>query len=232
MTAIIDRTCGKKIDPSQIIRSRRRTVALVITADAQLVIRAPLYTPMKFIEGFVDKKWPWITRKISEIEARPKARVNEFTDGERFLYLGESYPLALVDDADTALSFDQGFRLSRLHHPSARELFTRWYRSRASTEIRRRLDLYSSSSGISYDKFDITGARTKWGSCAGRGDLRFSWRLIMAPQDVIDYVVVHELAHVERKDHSKYFWGRVSELFPCYRQSREWLRDNGHLLVL
>jgi len=219
------------IDTASIIRSKRRTVALVITDDARLVIRAPLYAPANFIQRFVDEKKPWIRRKLAEAEARPKLPARKFADGEKFLYLGSAYPLSIVDAADNVFLFDEGFYLSRLHYGSARELFTGWYRERAFTEIKGRLDRYSALSALRYDKFNITGARSKWGSCAGRGNLRFSWRLIMAPLHVIDYVVVHELAHIERKDHSKHFWSKVSELFPGYGESREWLTQNGHLLV-
>lgn len=220
-----------KITAGQIVRSRRRTLALVITPDARLEIRAPLGMPAEFIETFIDKKSLWINRKLAEAAARPKPPIREFSDGEEFLYLGNTYRLSVVDDADVPFSFEREFRLAGLHRAFAKELFVQWYGQRAAVAIKERLDLRASSHGIKYNGFHITGARSRWGSCAGNGDLRFSWRLVMAPLHVIDYVVAHELAHIERKDHSREFWKTVASLFPGYSESVKWLKDNGHLLA-
>ncbi|MCX5678446.1 MAG: SprT family zinc-dependent metalloprotease [Candidatus Omnitrophica bacterium] len=220
-----------KITDSRIVRSRRRTLALVITPDARLEIRAPLRMPAEFIKAFIDKKSLWISRKLAEVSARPKPPVIEFTDGEEFLYLGSAYRLSIVDDADLPFSFERGFRLARPHQAFAKELFVQWYRQEALITIKERLALRSSSSGIRYNSFSITSARSRWGSCSGNGDLRFSWRLMMAPLHVVDYVIAHELAHINRKDHSKEFWKRVADLFPGYGESAKWLKGNGHLLT-
>jgi predicted metal-dependent hydrolase len=187
--------------------------------------------PAESIKAFMDKKSRWIGRKLAEASARPKPPVIEFSDGEGFLYLGSAYRLSVVDGAGLPFSFDREFRLAKPHQEFAKEFFVRWYKERAVTVIRERLDLCSSSSGIRYNSFNITGARSRWGSCSGNGILRFSWRLIMAPLHVVDYVVAHELAHIDRKDHSREFWKRVERLFPEYGESVKWLKDNGHLLA-
>ncbi len=221
----------EKVETGKILRSRRRTIALVITGDARLEVRAPLDAPAEAIESFVAKKSRWISRKIAEVAARPKPRIKIFEEGEEFLYLGRLYPLSIVGTIDIPLLFDDHFYLALSRKTDARELFSGWYRDRAVAVIKERLDLCASLNGIRYDKFNISNACSKWGSCAGGGDLRFSWRLVMAPLSVIDYVVAHELAHIYRKDHSKRFWESVEKLFPLYRESVRWLKDNGHLLA-
>ncbi len=183
------------------------------------------------IERFIEKKNAWINRKIAEVVARPRPAVKQFTDGEIFPYLGNDYPLKISDTADRVIKFDNGFHIPASCYIRARELLIDWYRSQASDVIKSRLDACASFNMISYERFKITSARTKWGSCSGRGRICFSWRLVMAPLDVIDYVVAHELAHIERKDHSKLFWDRVKELCPEYREHTRWLKDNGHLLA-
>jgi len=225
-------TVMEKIEVKQIIRSRRRTVALVVTRDATLVVRAPLRAPIRLIEDFVSRKSSWIRRKMAEAAARPGPSPKEYADGEEFLYLGDPYRLSVVDDPVAGLSFSQVFRLSRRCLPRARQAFAEWYKKEASVKIGERLGLYSAMSGIAYEEFKITGGRSRWGSCTAENRLLFNWRLVMAPICVIDYVVVHELAHVERKDHSRHFWDKVDALFPRYRESKEWLKDNGHLLAL
>lgn len=221
----------EKIETGYIMRSRRRTIALVITKDARLEVRAPISAPVSAIESFIAKKNKWITRKIAEAAARPKPQPKAYEEGEEFLYLGRAYQLTIVSDTDAPLRFDDRFYLALSGRTKAGELFYGWYRDRAVSVIRERLDLCSALHGIRYDKFNISNARTKWGSCAGGGNLRFSWRLVMAPPEVIDYVVAHELAHIERKDHSRLFWEKVEAIFPRYRQCAKWLKDNGHLLA-
>jgi len=220
------------IEVEKIIRSRRRTVALVITKDATLVVRAGVHTSAAYIEDLVHKKRAWITRKIAEVAGRPKLFPGKFADGERFPYLGNAYPLAIVDDTEVPLLLADGFILSRRCLPAARQVFVDWYREKARAKIQERLDLYASRSDIGYGRCNITGARSRWGSCTAKNTVNFSWRLILAPLHVVDYVIAHELAHVERKDHSRHFWSRVSDIFPGYHESERWLKDHGHSLGL
>jgi hypothetical protein len=86
--------------------------------------------------------------------------------------------------------------------------------------------------GFQFQRLAVNGARTRWGSCGIRGSLNFTWRLIMAPEPVIDYVIVHELAHLRVRNHSSQFWDLLEKLMPEYRQARAWLKQNGHLLEL
>jgi predicted metal-dependent hydrolase len=212
-----------------IIRSRRRSIGLIITPDATLVVRAPFHAPAGAIRDFVRQKSAWIDRKLAEAAARPKPHPKEFKDGENFLYRGGSYPLSIVDAAASPLAFDGTFRLAKRSVPGARQTFMAWYKDQASALIRERLDRYSSSSGITYSAFNVTGARSRWGSCSAKGRLNFSWRLALAPGHVLDYVVVHELAHLEHRNHSRLFWDRVADIFPPYLDSERWIKDHGHL---
>jgi len=98
--------------------------------------------------------------------------------------------------------------------------------------ITERVQWYAAKHGLEYKQVKITSARTRWGSCNSRGTLSFSWRLVMAPVPVIDYVVVHELAHTVEKNHSKKFWAKVQIIMPDYQNRIEWLDKNGHLFNL
>jgi hypothetical protein len=111
-------------------------------------------------------------------------------------------------------------------------VFKAWYRQQASRVISERVTGYAAQNGFSYQRVNITGARTRWGSCSARGSLNFTWRLVMAPIRVIDYVVVHELVHLKHKNHSKAFWDEVKRLMPEYQQQIKWLYEHGHTLRL
>ncbi len=222
---------GIKID--RIVRSKRRSLGLQVTPQAHLIVRAPERMPMHFIEQFIFKNQAWITKQQNASRERSaQIKPKEFVNGELFLYLGKSYPLAIVDDKQTRLSFDEGFRLSRGRLTRAKRLFISWYKNEAAKKIKERLEWYSSLSGLKYKGFAITSARKRWGSCTPCDNLNFSWRLIMAPPDIIDYVVSHELAHLAERNHSRRFWKKVAAFFPRFKESRLWLKANGHLLYL
>ncbi len=226
-----DMETGIKIE--KIIRSRRKTVALQITDDATLIVRAPFEVNEQTIKNIVTRHLNWIRKKRDEILSRdPKFVKKEFVNGEGFLYLGKYYRLTIVDGQNEPLVFKNGFFLSRAYLPIAREVFVNWYREKAYEKIVERVEWYAKKRGFRYNRINITNAQKRWGSCSPKGNLNFSWRLIMAPLPVIDYVVVHELVHLEEKTHTKSFWNKVKMLIPDYEKHENWLKNNGYLLRL
>jgi predicted metal-dependent hydrolase len=102
-----------------------------------------------------------------------------------------------------------------------------WYRGQAGIILERKADEFARAFGVTYNRFSIRGQRTRWGSCSHRGTLSFNWRLIMAPEPVVDYVVIHEVAHLREMNHTKRFWGLVAERCPSWREQKRWLDDHG-----
>lgn len=216
----------------KIIRSPRRTLALYITPQAQLIIRAPQRAPLEEIQRIVREKLPWIRKKQRLARETYKPPVQkEFVSGEEFLFLGECYKLFVVDHGPKRLDFDgKEFRLAHEHRHRASSFFVEWYKQQASDIIGQRVRYYADHAGLSYNRIAITDAKKRWGSCGYKGSLNFPWRLIMAPMKVIDYVVTHEVAHLEHKNHSRKFWDKTADLCPHYRESRHWLKKNGPIL--
>lgn len=221
-----------KID--RIIHSRRKTFALVIEPDGSLTVRAPRGASRLQIERLVQAKADWIERKQAWVKSHPAAPgPKSYADGELFEYLGQPIRLEIVDAASPALRLEGGrFLLARRFLPQAQKVFTAWYRRQARQVIGERTRRKAAELGLAYRSLRITSARTRWGSCGARGTLNFSWRLVMAPLPVIDYVIVHELVHLEIKNHSPAFWQRVARLAPEYQQQRAWLKANGGRLNL
>ena len=220
---------GIKID--KIIRTRRRTFALEIKSDASLIVRAPEHASYETIQKIVYKKRFWISEKQKLAKEKyKKTDQKEFVNGEGFLYLGNIYKLFITDKTYHPIIFDNNsFILSSEYVENAREIFIRWYKKQAYSKISERVARYSSSSGIKYNKINITNAQKRWGSCSIKGNLNFSWRLIMAPLKVIDYVVVHEVVHIEEKNHSRKFWDKVKIMLPDYKKHKNWLKENEYL---
>ena len=204
----------------------------MISTDATLVVRAPAHTPLDAIEQFIGKNTGWIRRTVARIQRRPQVKKKEFISGEEFLFLGKSCPLEVQNDTRQPLHWSDGFILDEKERSRGRELFVEWYKKEAKKIIAARVEWWAQRFCLAYQSVHITSANRRWGSCAPNDRLNFSWRLVMAPIAVIDYVVVHELAHITHKNHSRRFWSRVKEMCPDYKDAKTWLRANERMLNL
>ena len=220
------------IPVDQIIRSRRKTLALIVKPDGALLVRAPLLTPRSVIQEFVQRNRDWIeTRQAEALAALPPAP-RQYRRGEIFPFLGTAYPLEIVGgQREPLLLDDEKFKLAVSHHGDAALAFERWYREQARQILSDRVEFFARQYDFHYKRIGITSARTRWGSCSATGSLNFSWRLILAPLAVVDYVVAHELVHTVFHNHSKQFWGKVGTVLPGYQEHRRWLRENGRQLL-
>jgi predicted metal-dependent hydrolase len=223
---------GEPIAIDRLVRSRRRTLALQVDSSGRLIVRAPLRLPRTEIERFVQSRADWI-RKHQQRSRTRQPLVHRYQNGERFFYLGNEYPLEIVSAVRPALDLCDGvFRLSQSALPDAEAVFTRWYRRQAGALFAQRAEFHARRVGVRFEKLRVSSARTRWGSCSNRRTLSFTWRLVMAPPEVIDYVVVHELAHLQNHGHTHAFWQQVALWMPDWRQRADWLKENGYRLSL
>ena len=213
-----------------VVRSRRRTIALVITPEARLIVRAPLRAPVALIDEAVREKAGWIRKKMAEMHARPQVVCHAYEEGEIFWFLGRSYPLHIADDGRGIIERTDRLVVSQNARPDIPTAIHRWYIAEARKEINARCMYFSMMTGYSPKSISLSGARRRWGSCSTRGTINFSWRLIQAPLEIVDYVIVHEFVHLRQHDHSKLFWAKVKELMPDYERRRKWLRENERLM--
>jgi predicted metal-dependent hydrolase len=181
----------------------------------------------------VEKYSKWIEKKRSELLQRePRILEKKFCDGEEFFYLGNLFMLKVVDFQSKPIIFDNRFYICKIYLPQAKNIFTNWYKNRAREIFSDRANFYSELIGLNFNKLRVSSAKRNWGSCSYKNNLSFSWRLIMAPIDIIDYVIVHEIIHIKVKNHSKEFWNNVEKIMPDYRQKRQWLKEFGYELIL
>ena len=221
----------RTMQPDQIIRTRRKTYALILKPDGTLVVRAPLHATDRQIAKILSEKKSWIEQKRAELRQR-QAQPKLYQPGERFLFLGQFYPLEIVEHQREALTLNGSFRLRRDRLENAPAVFEAWYRAQARQMIPLHAALFAGLHSFEYKTIRITGARTRWGSCGSKGTLNFSWRLMMAPPSIIEYVVVHELCHLRQHNHSKAFWELVESILPDYRRRQKWLKTNARFLTL
>ncbi len=218
----------------KIIKSnRRKTISLKVEDNGILVIRAPWFATNEQIALIVATHKKWIEKSIERInKIREETPDKKFVQGEKFPYLGRYFPLKIVKGQKGPLKFENGFFLSEFARRDARRFFIKWYKKSAYVFIKERVEFFARNWKINYAGIKITSAKRRWGSCSAKKNLNFSYRLIMAPPSVIDYVVVHELAHTKIMNHSPEFWEIVRKMLPSYESERQWLKENGHKLVI
>ena len=218
-------------------RKRKRTISLQISDNSELVIAAPYFTPVAEINRFVQEKQNWIHKTIQKRkEDSINNKAKEYINGEMFYYLGESFPLETFFEQNERKGLVFWGNRFYLNTADAAEegisYFASWYKKKAKIHFRQRVDFYSHELNLRAKSVKITSANKRWGSCSADDNLSFSFRLIMAPPDIIDYVIVHELMHIKEKNHSAAFWKLIEAIMPEYKIHRRWLKDNNHKFIL
>jgi predicted metal-dependent hydrolase len=177
----------------------------------------------------------WVLEKKEKYDRyREKAPERQFKEGEMFPYLGETYEV-FVEDVEEYRVRDGEIALpeSEVGTPEGalREALRNFYRDSAREFFREKVDDYAKKMDVEYESVAVRNQRTRWGSCSAKKNLSFNWRLVMAPEDVAEYVVVHELAHLKEKNHTKTFWRIVREYMPEYKAKADWLEKNSTELI-
>ena len=212
-------------------KKRKKTISLQVRNESEIIVSAPCLTSAAEISRFVEEKQQWIRKIIQkQKDDALKNKVREYQTGENFLYLGQSYPLEVFfepfENAGIVFWNNRFYLNAQDNKELKKYYFVSWYKKKAAEYIHQRIDFYSRILKLHPEKIRITSAESRWGSCSEDDHLAFSFRLIMAPPAIIDYVIVHELAHIREKNHSSNFWQVVASVIPEYKQHRRWLRDN------
>jgi predicted metal-dependent hydrolase len=207
---------------------RARNVRVTVDAARGVEVVLPRRAPEREAAAAVRELRPWIERRVAEA-ARARAAVA--ARGSTVPYLGAL--LTLVAEPGRVRVHRRGSELLVPAEGTERlPALERWYRRAAREEVARRLDRACGLTGYSYSRLTIRGQKTRWGSCSREGAMSFNWRLLLAPEPVLDYVVWHEVCHLEVLDHSPRFWALLGRWCPGYREPLRWLRQNGATLVL
>ena len=207
----------------------RRSMELIVDRDGELRVLAPEGVGTEIIESFIRDKKFWLYTKLAEKEsmARPTAG-KEFVTGEGFPYLGRSYRLLLVADQDRPLKLQRGrFRLIRSETQRGRDHFIAWYTEHARDWLGKKAQLWSARMSVQPSGIRIQDLGFRWGSCGAGGLVNFHWATILLPQSIVEYVLVHELAHLQERCHTRDFWLRVERSLPDYLERKRWLAQHG-----
>ena len=207
--------------------NRARRLSMRVLPEKGLEVVLPRGFSLREATDFVRRNQRWVLRALDR-PYRPVVPVVDLTDGASLPFLGETLILS-IEPERSRVRLD----LDTLRVPDAAPLATvvGWYRASARRVMRELAEEYAETLGVTFRRIAIKDTRSRWGSCSSKGNLNFSWRLLLGPRAVMAYVVAHEVAHLRELNHSPAFWEIVESLCPDYRTHRAWLRKHGRELA-
>ena len=218
--------------------SRARHARIVVDAGGVEVV-VPQRMALRHVPPLVEEKRRWIERTLRRFrEAEQAMPAPQLADGGAVPYLGRELALRVrvepgrVRPHVARRGETLHVKVGRPGEDAVRDALERWFKRRARVEVAARLDAAVRGAGTSYSRLTIRSQRTRWASCSSSGAMSFNWRLLLAPEPILDYVVEHEVAHLEVLDHSRRFWRLLASRCPEYREHERWLRVNGTALRL
>lgn len=214
-----------------ITKSVRSSISIQIKPDGSVLVKAPVFMSTSAIHKFIEERQDWLDKHRKKILDRPKASKKIYKNGEHFMYLGNTVNLK-IENVPTIRTQGNTLLFPEFLSFRIETELNNWFIKQAREVITERVKANAATMNTSYKSIAFSDTTSKWGSCTHDNRLQFCWRLIMAPLLVINYVVIHELAHTTHKNHSEDFWRKVRAYNPSYKQQIKWLKTNGELLSL
>lgn len=213
--------------------AKRRKLTITVERDRSVVVHAPEGTPEEKIHEVVESRRQWIYEKtghVQKYQELPHPPGKELVSGESALYLGRNYRIEVKNQGLSQIQFDHRFLIPATHAGKRKEVLRQWYIERAKEKILPRVNRHARDLGVEYAGAKIVNNRYRWGSCTVKDNVNLNWRLIKAPMFVIDYVIIHELAHLIEANHTPRFWNIVRTQTPTTEKARVWLKEHGQIL--
>jgi predicted metal-dependent hydrolase len=199
----------------------RKKISIQIDTFGLITVKAPKATSNEIIISAVVNHGKWILEKLHNIaKAREAPKAKEYQDEGKFPYLGKEYPLHEL------------IATTELNEEKLKENLKKFYFSSCKKIVGERINIFQSQLRVKPKTIEVVESRTQWGSCSSDKKLTFNYRLVMAPIEVIDYVVIHELCHLIHMNHDRSFWRRVGSIMPDYKEKQEFLARYGHAMTL
>lgn len=224
----------------RIEKKRRKTISIRVMESCEVEVSAPDFVRDEEIEEILIKRWDWI-KEVSN-KRREIRNIKTLAEGDRLNFLGYDYPLMFIkwNRRETGVEFKEetfyvfidGDVETAKKDGQINAALRNWYMQRARKVFKERVIIYSEAMRLYPQSIRVKGQKSLWGSCSFQNNLNFNYKLLLAPLQILDYVVVHELAHIRHKNHSNEFWKLVEEYIPDFREKREWLKRNGHTLEI
>ena len=217
---------------AEIKRTSRTKSASITVEEGNVCVVVPRSLENERITKLLKDKNRWIKEKIAlHREAQPKS-TKQFVSGESFPYLGRNYRLKVHQGNYQPIKLTNGrfaitLRVGTENPDLIQDSLLSWYKQHADLKLTEKVKRYAKIMGVAYASVGLKTYKSRWGSCSTEGDITFNWKIIMAPNRIVDYVVIHELCHLIHHDHSPKFWREVERIMPNYAECKDWLKVNG-----
>lgn len=200
-------------------------MALVVKVNGEVELRVPLRTRQWMIDRFVVEHQDWLEKTVVKINQTGLNQKHHFSNDDKFYYLGQAFTLKIDEMAKVTIAIaNDNLIVNHTSKDLIRKTIIKWFRHNAEEYLSKKLAYWSEIMKLKYRDMKITSASSRWGSCTGQDVICFSWRLIMMPESVIDYVVIHELVHLNHRHHQSSFWTEVEHYCPNYKNERKRLK--------
>lgn len=222
--------------------TRAKRLRMQVDSDnRQIVLTIPRFTMQFEVNRFIKMQTPWIEKQLSKIEKQNSVHPRpKYLNGDIFYYLGEPVTLELVPSSfwrprinirgdKMIISIHREMKMTE-GKKLIKKTIQLFFKKKAEEVIHDRLQFFNGHYGHEYKRVTLRNQKSRWGSCSTQKNLNFNWKLVMAPIEIIDYVVVHEMCHLKQMNHSAKFWNLVAERMPNYKEMRKWLKENSFLL--
>jgi predicted metal-dependent hydrolase len=222
-----------QLDYTVVRSSKRKKLTITVERDRRVIVHAPAGVSDDAVSHVVEAKRQWLLAKLRHAQKyreRSHPPGKEVVNGESAPYLGADYRIEIRDTQSGEVEFSAAFLVPPSHRTKRREVLRSWYVERAKERILSRVEQHAKQLGVEFGSAKIVDNRYRWGSCTAQGSVNFNWRLIKAPMFVIDYVVIHELAHLLESNHTPRFWNVVRAAAPTMEKARTWLKEHGQVL--
>ena len=224
--------------PVEIVRTDRKRSVSIQLEQQTVKIRVPENLSEQRIRSIIQKRAQWIETKLKEISERPAFKPKEFVSGEGFTYLGRNYRLKVLSGDVPSIKLQAGYLQATVRmdeeeervQGSVRSLLIHWYQEQALISLREKTQRFGDMIGVCPKSVKIKDYKSRWGSCSIDGDISYNWRIILAPDHVVNYVVVHELCHMLEHNHSRRYWKHVECFAPDWKAHRDWLKQHSQSL--
>jgi hypothetical protein len=213
--------------------AKRHKLTITVERDRRVVVHAPQGISDEKIRQVVASKRQWIYEKTGHPQKYrdlPHPPGKELVSGESALYLGRQYRIEVINTGMAEVHFAQRFFIPATQGEKRAEALREWYVGKAKEKIVPRVNIHARNLGVRVAEVKIVDSRYRWGSCTVKSNVNLNWRLMKAPMFVIDYVIVHELAHLREANHTPRFWNIVRAQSPTMEKAKVWLKENGQLL--
>ena len=219
------------IKPDILVKSKRRTLSLMVDENAKVIVKAPKNMPFNDIQNFLDSKEKWIKEKVKK--QQNTLNINKkIIEYKQVLFLGNLYDVILVDGISDIIIEDSYFCIPTKYSNSIQKQIKKWLIIQAEEIVLSRLEYLAGVMQIDFTSVKLAGYTARWGSCDVNYNLSFNFKIAMLPTKVIDYVVIHELTHILEFNHSQKFWDIVESIMPEYKKYRQMLKKSNFLLKI